>query len=361
MDNRDLSPRQIGMAFTGSILGAGFISGQELMQFFGVFGYYGILGMVISIVLFSFFGSFVMKVARRTGTEEFDKIIVKDDIPWLRGIFSMVFLLFLFGIITIMLAGAGALLDQLFNIPKILGNLLTGIALGLVALWGVKAVLKAFSIIVPLLILVGVITSLLSFFTFKDNIITGGAFSGTNPFLGNWVLSMIAFVSYNMMAAIAILVPIANGAREEKIIDRGILRGIIQFTIVFASILLPIVLNLGMLLDKDLPMVTLAKNIHPILGWIYGVLLYWGMFGSGLSCLYGVTLRIKKYREMDEKVLTIALVGLAFFGSIAGFKELISILFPIFGYIGFFGLIGILLHYISIKRESKIAIQIREE
>lgn len=354
MENKGLSSRQIGMAFTGSFLGAGFISGQELMQFFGIFGYYGILGMVISITLFSFFGSFVMKIARETGIEEFDKIIVKNDIAWLRGIFGMVFILFLFGVIIIMLAGAGALLHQLFALPKILGNLLTGIGLSLVALWGVGAVLKAFSITVPLLISVGVITSLLSFFTLKGNVITGGAFSGTNPFLGNWVLSMIAFVSYNMMAAISILVPIASDIREKKTIDGGIFRGTIQFTIVFACLLLPIVLNLDMVLGADLPMVTLAGNIHPILGWIYGVLLYLGMFGSGLSCLYGVTLRIKKYKNMDGKRLIIGLVSLAFLGSIAGFKELISILFPVFGYIGFFGLIGILLHYISIRKESAI-------
>jgi uncharacterized membrane protein YkvI len=80
---KGLRSRQIAMAFTGSFLGAGFVSGQELTQFFAVFGSWGVLGMFFAVLMLFVLGCLVMKIAKRTGFTEFDKIIVEKEIPWL--------------------------------------------------------------------------------------------------------------------------------------------------------------------------------------------------------------------------------------------------------------------------------------
>ena len=61
----DLKSRQLGMIFTGSFLGAGFVSGQEILQFFGVFGKSGLIGMVLAIGLFSVFCYIFMYLAKQ--------------------------------------------------------------------------------------------------------------------------------------------------------------------------------------------------------------------------------------------------------------------------------------------------------
>ena len=345
------------MTFTGVFLGAGFVSGQELMQFFGVFGSYGLVGMVLAVLLFWMLGNFTMKIAKAKGIVEFDKIIVENEIPWLRWVFSGLFITFLFGVVVVMIAGAGALLNQVFAIPTIMGNAFMSISIALVALKGAKGVLKAFSITVPLLIAVAMITGLLSFFTFESTKIIAQPFSGQNPLLGNWLFAMFSFVSYNMMGAIAILVPIAPDIGEEKTIGKGILQGTVQLLIVFVFILLPLILNQALLSAENLPMLTLAETINPLLGKVYAILLFSGMFGSSLSCLFGVTTRLKKIKDIQRSILTFRLVGLAFFGSIVGFKELIATLFPICGYMGFLAMVGIVLHYLSLNKKYNIVIE----
>lgn len=355
---KNISVRQIAMAFTGSFLGAGFMSGQELMQFFGVFGSFGLVGMVFSVLLFCMLGCFAMKIAKYTGVVEFDKIIVEKEKPWLRVIFGGIFIFFLFGVVIVMIAGAGALLNQVFGIPIIIGSALMAICLGIVALCGAKGVLNAFSITVPLLIVVAMITGILSFFCFHRSNIIARPFSGTNPLLGNWLFSMLSFVSYNMMAAISILVPIAPNVKEEKTIYKGIFQGTVQLIIVFVCTLLPLILNQAMLSGAKLPMLILAERINPFLGKVYAILLLFGMFGSALSCLFGVTVRIKNIRNIQGNTLILGAVVSAFIGSIVGFKELIAILFPICGYIGFFAMLGICLHFLSLQR--KISIDAKE-
>lgn len=114
---KKITPMQISVLFTGSFLGAGFLSGQELLQFFGRFGAWGLAGMVLAIAAFWLFGWMVLDIAKRTGHTAFDKIILHGTHPVLRGFFSAVFLLFLFGCMMGMIAGSGALLEQLFGIP----------------------------------------------------------------------------------------------------------------------------------------------------------------------------------------------------------------------------------------------------
>ena len=57
---KPISARQIAVVFTGSFLGAGFLSGQELLQFFGVFGGFGLVGMALAILAFVGFSRMVM-------------------------------------------------------------------------------------------------------------------------------------------------------------------------------------------------------------------------------------------------------------------------------------------------------------
>ena len=61
----ELKSRQLGLIFTGSFLGAGFVSGQEIMQFFGVFGKMGVVGMFLSVALFGVFGYIFMDLVKR--------------------------------------------------------------------------------------------------------------------------------------------------------------------------------------------------------------------------------------------------------------------------------------------------------
>lgn len=45
---------QIGGAFVGLIVGAGFASGQEIMQYFTSFGIMGIVGGIVATIAFAF-------------------------------------------------------------------------------------------------------------------------------------------------------------------------------------------------------------------------------------------------------------------------------------------------------------------
>ena len=227
---KPISARQIAVVFTGSFLGAGFLSGQELLQFFGVFGGFGLVGMALAILAFVGFSRMVMEIAQETGRTEFDHIIVYRDLRWLRLFVEGVFLFFLFDVMVAMLAGAGALLEQVFGLPAVAGDALISLLVLAVALAGAAGLLASFSLVVPLLVAAAIAIGVAAFCTLSPAPLEMKPLSSGNPLLGNWFFSALSFISYNMMAAVSILVPLTEGTGERKTIHRGLGLGALLLT-----------------------------------------------------------------------------------------------------------------------------------
>ncbi|MDO5103427.1 MAG: hypothetical protein Q4D91_11110 [Lautropia sp.] len=66
---------QIGGAFVGVIVGAGFASGQEIMRFFTSFGINGLVGAVISSALFVFLSMALSSLSKHCGGGSHKEVI----------------------------------------------------------------------------------------------------------------------------------------------------------------------------------------------------------------------------------------------------------------------------------------------
>ena len=97
-------------------------------------------------------------------------------------------------------------------------------------------------------------------------------------------------------------------------------------------------------------MLTFAQSIGFVLGWVYAILLLGGMFTGALSSLYAMIERVKCIGPLKGLPMIIVISLLALVGSLFGFKELVGTVFPIFGYIGFLALPGILHHYFKVRK-----------
>ena len=251
-----------------------------------------------------------------------------------------------------MLAGAGALLEQVFGLRAVAGDALISLLVLAVALAGAAGLLASFSLVVPLLVAAAIAIGVAAFCTLSPAPLEMKPLSSGNPLLGNWFSSALSFISYNMMAAVSILVPLTEGTGERKTIHRGLGLGALLLTLIFACILLPMTLYPDVVAHAELPMLALAFQLTPVLGFLYAVLLFAGMFTAALSSLYAITTRVqlRAGAQLRSKRFTALLCILAFVGSIFGFKNVVSVVYPICGYIGFLALVGILLHFMYLKK-----------
>ena len=350
---KKITTRQVMMTFIGIYLGASFVSGQEIYQFFGVFGGYGIAGMAVAVFVFFIFGCMIMRISHRTGIRDFEKLVVRGYHPVLRLIFGGFTLFFMFTVVMVVVAGAGALLEQLWGFPAFAGSIFMGLLLAVAGTTGARGMVSAFGFVVPFMVAVGLLVGLMSFFNLELSPLATSPVSGSNPLVGNWFIAALTFVSYNLLVAISVLTPIAPSVESDRAITQGILWGSLLLLVIALCVLVPIALHLPLVQESSLPMLTLASAIHPALGILYALLLLCGMFGSGLSCLYAVSTRVRKIGPIHGKGLLVVIMAAATLGSIAGFKNLIATLFPLFGYFGLLALASVGLHYWSVRKKEK--------
>lgn len=354
MENKTRKIGALSLSFTiaGCFLGAGYVSGNELWQYFGCYGIKGIYGLIINLALTLIFLSVLIALVRKTGIHEIDRLIIRSNLPVLRKITGALCVFFMFGIFVIMSAGAAALLKNMLKMPEALGALLFCSIVALFSVFGVRGMVKVFSYVVPVLSAVCIGICLYA-------VLSPGKFdfsaSSQNPLLGGYAASAINYVSYNLYGTIGIVAPVALNIKNKRSSVLGVsFGGVILF---FTALLIILSLFKNPSAScSELPMLDIALKLSGVLGIIYSVLLFLGMFGTSLSTLVAT----QNYFESKNTFFKahripciIALSFTAYAGSLLGFGELISVIYPVCGYLGIISLILICEHLINVKIKEK--------
>ena len=103
---------KMGSAFIGIIVGAGFASGQEILQYFTSFGLLGIVGAIISTALFAYLGMTLTRLGSRMRTTSHKEVIYKISGRYLGIVVDYIIIFTLFGVGVVMIAGAGCQLES---------------------------------------------------------------------------------------------------------------------------------------------------------------------------------------------------------------------------------------------------------
>ena len=109
-------------AFVAWVIGAGFATGQEILQFFGAYGLDGLWGCLISMIIFAFFGGAIMQKGYDLQLKTHTQVFRYYCGPYIGRVLEFLTVLFLFCVVSIMIAGTGAVGSEYFGIPAEAGR-----------------------------------------------------------------------------------------------------------------------------------------------------------------------------------------------------------------------------------------------
>lgn len=347
--------KSMGIAFTyaGCIIGAGFLSGQELWQFFGSYGKLGIVGFILAMILQIVLCSIIFIYARRSQIKEFDLLIAKaKPVRWF-FVFSEAF--FIFGVLMVMFAGAGPLIKTVFGLNELLGSIIFAVIVTVATFGGFEKMVKILQMTIPFLTVVTIIISILAFNKYGFPNISNAEVTGKTVLMPNFIVAFILFAVHNIFCILGVLVPLGNSMDKDSSAVTGMTLASIVCTLITFSVLMPIY-SAPEFASFDLPMLELTKTISTPLFFIYGILLLTGMFGSALSHFIAIVdFSAKKSQFFSSKknlIITITAI-VAFLLSRFGFSELISVLYPLSGYIGIVALTLIIIKFIKFNKANR--------
>ncbi len=334
LKERKISVFQVAGTYIGTIVGAGFASGQEMLQFFVSFGKIGILGVFIISILFIYFGYVIMDLGWNLNASSHLPIVSKVG-GKIAGTFSdIVITFFLFGALTAMIAGSGALFHQEFNLHPVIGSIFMAVITVITVLRGFNNIINSVSIIVPFLILAAVLVSIITLVSNPDlSSLTQNSIERP-VLLRNWLWSSILYISYNIVPSISILAPLGRSAGNKKAIRNGAILGGIGLGVGALAIFFALSVNIDLVKNLEIPMIMIASRISLPVRTFYAIVLIAEIYTTAVGDLYGFAARIC---DMKTKKATLIIIGscvLAFVASLAGFSNLVKYLYPAVGYCG---------------------------
>ena len=338
---------EITSLYIGVIMGAGFASGRECWQFFGVFGQKGYFGAVFSTVCFVMLACMLTYIARSKNTTDLGRLISPFENRYIDNVIGWTLGIIYYTMIIAMTAAGGSLLNQQFGISKVFGGLVIAVLCIITVLGDFERVSGVFRLLVPVLFVIGVATILL---TIHMDFGQSGAVSGYRPgrMSPNWPVSALVFMAYNTLGMITMAGSCAVNAKDTVNAYKGAVLGTLCLGGLTILLLRALLTDMAFSSSLDLPMLGFSARISPLLNMIYAVVLYGAVYSTGASTYYGFSTRIREGRI--KKYIIIAGAAAGFLLGLTGFKRLVEFLYPAQGYIG---ILFIFLIIINFFRELK--------
>ncbi len=339
---KKLSLFEITSLYIGVIMGAGFASGRECWQFFGVFGNRGYLGAVFSTVCFVILACMLTYIARSKGTADLGRLISPFDNRYIDSIIGWILGIIYYSMIIAMTAAGGSLLNQQFGISKVFGGLVIAVLCIITVLGDFERVSKVFRLLVPVLFVIGVLTIIL---TIRADFGQSGAVSGYTPgrMSPNWPVSALVFMAYNTLGMITMAGSCAVNARDSRHAYAGAVLGTLCLGGLTLLLLRALLTDMAFSASLDLPMLGFSARISPVLNIIYAVVLYGAVYSTGATTYYGFSTRLKNGKYKKYIIAGGAAAG--FLLGLTGFKQLVEFLYPAQGYIGILFIILIIINF----------------
>ena len=340
----------VAALYVGTLMGAGFASGREGWQFFGVFGMKGYMGLIISGALFMIIGMMVSYIARKKNTQDMGRIIDFTDSPKVSAAIGYLMAGILYTIIISMSAAGGSFLHQQFGLPQFVGGLLIVILVIITVLGDFERISKIFRLITPALFAIDV---LLCIIVMNMDIQQSGATEGfpVSGMASTWWWASILFVCYNMLGMIPIVGEASVKAKSQKHGIVGAAAG--GFMLFLLTLLLITALRKDMAFtnEMDLPMLAYAAKISPIANVAFGTVLFAAIYSAATSTYYGFSTKIKDGPKKKYILIAGAFVG--FLCGLTGFNTIVAYLYPAEGYIGIVILLSIMINFVKTWRANR--------
>lgn len=334
----------VALAYTGVIVGAGLSSGQDILQYFLCFGFLGLVGVVLMGLLNVMFGRIIVALGSYYLSENHADALSKIAHPIAHRIIDVTLVISSFGMGFVMVAGAGANLEQQFGLPAWIGALVCSLLIILVSFLDFDKITKVLGVFTPVIVLMILCMTLVTLGKGPFDLDMLDELGRTiKPAIPNPWLSVVNYFCLCLLTGISMAFVLGGSLVSISVAERGGgLGGAIVGTIVIAASV-TLFCRLDSVIDAEIPMLVIAREIHPAFAFVYALVIFALIFNTAFSLYYATARRFSSGSVRRMRLWMIVLVALGYALSFAGFKSLIGAMYPALGYMGVFAMLVILL------------------
>ncbi|MCM3705810.1 MULTISPECIES: YkvI family membrane protein [Cytobacillus] len=321
---------QIAAVYVGTVVGAGFATGREIVEFFSRFGFIGLIGILMSGYIFIFLGSKLMRISAKIKAASYQELNEYLFGKFFGSAINLLMLFMLLGVCAVMLSGAGAVFEEQIGISKTAGLLITIVLTIITMIVGIRGLFAVNTFVVPMMIVFSFILLFISMKlpNFEEQVLF-------IPYAEDGWKAVVAPFSYtalNLTLAQAVLVPVASEINDERTIKWGGYLGGAALTLILLSSHLTLMM-LPNLEVYDIPMAAIVKTLAPSFYWIFVFVIYGEIFTSVIGNVFGIERQVRKHFSIPSIIIVGFIFVVCYFISLINYGTLLSYLYPVFGYV----------------------------
>ncbi|WP_262106937.1 hypothetical protein [Arthrobacter sp. Marseille-P9274] len=326
-------------AIVAFLIGSGFATGQEILQYFTSYGYWGVFGTgLLVLVLMTYVAVEFFTVGQAKKFDRPSMIFHYYCGKHLGTFFDFFSVLFVFLSFTVMVAGAGAVFEEHYGLSKYIGGVGLAVAVGISVWFGLKSLVDVIGKIGPLIVVIAIALGVLGIVRNPGGIAEGNALLpelALTQASTNWFMAGLSYVGFCMLWLAAFLTALGKTARSRKEAASGALVGAIAFSVACIIVGLGLLANITRVGNTEIPMLVLASDVNVLLASGISVMILAGIYTTAVPLLWTVSSRFFADKTPRFKYLTI---GLAAVGTVIGlvlpFSQMVNIVYVINGYVG---------------------------
>lgn len=307
----------------GTVIGAGFASGQEILSFFNRFGSWGMAGIFLACSIMGLVTTIMIVLINKNKIENYEELVNKSE--FIIGIMQI----FLFMCFSIMMAGLITFFVQSFGVSDIVSKIISFFLCVVLLLKRFEGIEKVNAILIPLVIL-GIL--LLLFNRYDASVLDlNGEIVIPASFTNNWCISALLYASYNLI----ILFPVLTNFKRYNlsVMKAIIVGGIFTFFLTVMAMIIYFVCDkfYPEILTIEIPTLRIAQLCGNYISVFYSAVILFAILTTAFSTGYSF-LSMKAEKNYVRNVFIMCIAALMF--SNIGFAELINTFFPLFGILG---------------------------
>lgn len=310
-------------------VGAGFASGREVVDFFLIFGKEWRYGLLFGGILFLITACSVSFIVRKHNITAYSEYLQEVLGGRMADFTQLVSGLFFFIMFYAMISASGAAARQFFGIPYMAGTLIFILFCSIVLLNGIKAIENISIMLVPFLML-GIML-----IAFSSN---GGGAELSTYTNGSVYISAIIYVSYNVIAAPAIII----SSEKSKSISEDLITGILCGTAMIGMGLAvgEAIISVPDAFLMDFPLAGVALSEGKMFKYCYMAVFLTAILTTAVCNGAAAADFACEKLNMRRKTAVCILLLTAFPLSFVSFTDFVSKIYPLFGFAGILQLIG---------------------
>lgn len=339
-------------AFIAFLIGSGFATGQEVLQYFSAYGYLGMAGVVVVFLVFLYVGIDFVTVGYKhkfpKGSDVY-KYYCGNIIGTFYDYFSIVFIYMSF---IVMIGGAGATVNQQYGLPTSVGGIIMGLLAVGTVIFGLGKIVDVIGKIGPAIVLLTVILGISAIVGNPQGLANANEIIPQLNLMkasSNWVYAAGSYVGFCMLWLAGFMTSLGASSQSKKEAVLGTTFGAIGFSVALLIIALGILANIEQIAGSMVPSLILAKNISPTMAIIFTFIVVAGIYTTAIPLLWQVVARFSEEKTNKFRVLTVVLAAIGVFvGLKVPFDKLVNIIYVVNGYVGI-----ILLGFMVVKTISR--------